>query len=431
MAKIVTTSFFLFSLLALYYWQRSNDVDETQAGLLTLLFALMPATYAMALSLLSENVFLFFSVCALLSMEQGERTQDRRWYIGASFCIAATYLTRSAGLALLAAYCLHLLLRRPARWTTYIAVAALPLFIWQLITPQHSQGYIAVVLRLYQSDPLKAILVATKIMSFFIFETWLELFSPRLFGIYLTSFIGLLCLAGMFYRILLRKTDGIYVALYLMALVLWFQPAHLQRFLYIAFPILLVQGWLFVRYLAGWVTGSLRRTTQWGVFFFYVISMFFVALPTLSLAVTRYFQTVPAPYADYAVTVDWYLEPNDAEAARKVMLRKAAIASMKNMEDVIPKDECVFSTMAPLVAFYSKRDDYDYPQQYLDNSVFRETLEKKNCGYFFFTKLITPGFPEPFYPSERMKSVPLKQLQITRLTDNEKSAIVSVLAVRQ
>ncbi len=132
-AHLVSVTCLLLGFAALYLWVRALNRPPLIAGLLALLFALMPGTYMQALAILSENLYLLLTLTCLASVAAYENDKRNHWLWLAAICLAAAVLTRSAGISLLVAFAAYLMMHRPPRFWLLIMAAAAPVVAWNLI----------------------------------------------------------------------------------------------------------------------------------------------------------------------------------------------------------------------------------------------------------------------------------------------------------
>lgn len=425
LAHAITTSCLLLFLPVFYYWQRYNDISPWQAGLLTALFALLPGTYGMALAILSENTYLLFSMAFLFSVARCEKNQSQAWYWLASAFIMLAWLTRSVGVVLYAAYVVHLFVYRPKRWLLFLLVSAAPVVLWNSFHSNEGNSYISALLKSYQPGLLQYASEVTRFTSSALLDGWVNTFTDNGFGRPVGMLLGVICLVGMVHRVYLLKIDGVYVALYLVVIILWPAPPHAQRFLYVVVPILVVQGWLFLRYIANRV---LKMQRDVAVFMLYSLSVLVITLPLLVRLITRAADPVPKEYADYAVTMHWYGIESRTQARSLVVFRKAFIDSLRKATRLIPADACVYSIHPAVLAFYTRRMSYPYPAVTTTDEDFNQSLRAHDCEYSYLTHLVVPGYPVSFYPAMRMEDA-LIAIDITRLTNEPNSPVIAILAI--
>jgi len=420
-AHLVTVTCLLLAFIAAYIWLRTQNVTSLVSGLLILLFALMPGTYIQALKILSENLYLLLTLACLGAVAAHENDRRAIWlWIAAGSLVAAT-LTRSAGIALLAAFLLYLFLHRPPNLLRLVVVTTAPMIVWNIFSGQESHGYFASFIEKYKAEPVNMFLQGLAHGSHVIWIGWVKNFAGSSIAKPLTGFLGVLCLIGMSHRIYLRKLDGFYSASYLLLILVWPFPAEVQRFLFVITPVLLVQGVLLLERFPRVRVASLDVRPIYILF----VALFIIVIPDLALTTKRFISPIPEEYADYRRSSGWYyIDPN--EARMNVAMNKALVAHMQSLRSNIPEGECIYSIKPSIVGYYSGRISLIPPRPYLDKAAFDVYLNNTNCRYFYLMGFISPSFSEMYYPLARMHES-LKIISLAQASD-DKSLPFGILA---
>ena len=158
--KLVTVIFYLACLPILYVLVQRRRGEAT-AALTTLLFAVNPPTLSLATEVLSEMPFVAFTLLTLLLMDCFDAAQraarSARLLIAVALALAAAYYMRTAGMAILAAVPLYLVLKRRigagVALGAALVLAALPWFLRSSApptpeTPFFARSYVHQVLAL-------------------------------------------------------------------------------------------------------------------------------------------------------------------------------------------------------------------------------------------------------------------------------------------
>jgi len=426
-AHIVTTGFLLLALVAFYFWLRAFGLSALLASVTTLLFALLPGTYFQALSIHSENLYLLLSLVCLAATARAESDGRDHWLWVAAIAVAGVTLTRSAGISLLAAFIVYLILNRGVGGWKFMLAAAAPMVLWSLVSGQLQRGYLSSLAHNYGSDLLDALVGQLSVGARMIWYGWLGNFTTSSALAPAVAVIGTICLAGMAYRLYLRKLDGFYVLFYLLLIMVWPFPAESQRFLFVIVPILMVQGMVLVR---DRIRPSVRGRVLDLSLLIYMPALALIALPVLALTVARFAQPLPEPFAEYKHTVYWY-EADPYEAYKQVMIYSSLAASMREIQSVIPEDECVYSIKPTIVSLYSNRLSITPPREATSDLEFHESLRKSNCRYFYMAALASPSYGSPYYPEKRLRDN-IRVLRITYLPGNrEKYAALLAEMIRK
>ena len=241
--------------LVMVYAYGAFRLGSPGAGLgLAIVFLLLPSAWISILSILSEPLYLALSLAALLLYVRHEEDGEVRQPVVLGLLFAAAYLTRVAGVALLAAYAAHLTMRSLARrqWPSIRALAplAIPIvfqLLWMAIRPAvQSKGYqtdLEVIVKAWLGDPLK---VATFSWGS-LMGGWIASFSadsgvaPTMRFVF--GAVGALGAAGAAVGVLKNRLDSWYVLLSVAMLILWVFPEDNQRrLLYPILPLILVHA---------------------------------------------------------------------------------------------------------------------------------------------------------------------------------------------
>lgn len=398
-AHVITITFLLLAFVALYLWLRNLEVDRAGAALLTLLFALLPGTYMLALSVLSENLFLFLALMCIASVSRFEADRRFGWLWLAAFSLACATLTRSAGIALLAAFMLYLMVHRPARsWPVVGAMAALPMILWNLFSHKEGPGYLGSLIGKYGPDPFVAVFSHLKTQAVLIAHGWVSNFTASRVGFLVMAFAGILALIGMAHRIRQRRLDGYYAAAYLFLILAWPYPSEAQRFVLVIIPVLLVQAWLLLERLPMLNLGGHALKPA----YILVMAIALVAIPGLLLTGKRFVQELPHELSEFRRTPGWYaIDP--VEAHMNISYDKLLIGHLGNIRDVVPAGECVYGIKPSIVAYYTARISVAPPRPQLDDVSFNAALGDQACRYFYLMGFASPSYPIAYYPLDRLR----------------------------
>jgi len=400
-AHIVTTSFLLLALTALYTWLLGEGFSPSQSTLLTLLFAMLPGTWLLGLSVQSEYVYLFFSMLALSFLAAHERSKRDEALYAAAITIAAAVLTRTIGVALFLPLLVAALRAQRRSAFFAICVALLPFLAWQLLhRSPNSDGYLP-ALRVYKNGN-------------YLFEAIRRQLSGELpallkgiggnfvYGVPVPSpvsyALALFCGTGLIWRLKKRKPDGMYAAANLAILLAWPFPEEAQRFLWVLLPLLFVQPLLLLADVCG---GSLSaRIPQAGIAIFGVIILS-ISLPAISAVTDRYRDAAYSNVPSANGFLSWYrLDPADAES--NVEFQAVLINALQSIPRDVPITDCVIATRPDLVNYYSHRVSLRPPLKSAPDDYFNGALRASTCRYVFVYAGADVIFPATMYPLERI-----------------------------
>jgi len=247
-----------------------------QKLLLASTLALNPVAALLSTKLLSELTFCCLLISSLILIEDSLRTNCGLGVFAAGICAGMAYLTRSAGLVLLASGPVYLIVRNKRRWAVWYCVAGLPAVAgWSIWSHAHRSSapdilyytdYLGLHLHLMSFRDLPRLLAINSahlirsvggLILFNLHNTVWERFVGAILG-----FTAILGVVGLGRRSGL-KLYHIFAMGYAVMLVSWHFPPT-ERFLFPVFP-LIVAGFLFAMTQtvhsadAIWRTGKLRE----------------------------------------------------------------------------------------------------------------------------------------------------------------------------
>ncbi len=422
-AHLMVTSFLLAALLVLYRWQRSLTISSWSAFAVTLLFACLPGTYFHTLEILSENLYLLLTLLGLWMYRQAETTHRKDWLLGAALAVAAATLTRTAGVALLAALLIHLLLiNRSRRNLVAAALAVAPVAAWHLW--RGGGGYVSSLTTTYGANAFAAFIDRLHLQATALWHGWIDNFvsAPPLPIAIAVAIFGAACLAGLAARLHKRSLDGLYVSFYLLLILIWPFPGESQRFVFVILPILIVQGlWLLAKFPSVYFM-------QKRVAFMPVVTLTglaIVTLPQLLLHMNRFTTPLPEELSSFRHTAGWY-HPDPSVALYKVYHSARMVSALQKAAALVPPGNCILSIKPSIISFYTKRVSKSPPLASASLADFHLDLQERGCSYFFLVAFSSPTFNEPFYPLGRLNGR-AKVLEETRLTGSNSPA-VAILA---
>lgn len=398
-AHVVTVTCLLLAFLAIYAWMRALNMPMLVAGLLVLLFALMPGTYMQALAILSENLYLFLTLVCIASVAAYENDNRIHWLWLATFSLAAASITRSAGISLVVACAMYLALHRPPRFWLLAAAAIVPLAAWNLFSHHESSGYLSVLAEKYRVEPLASFIRNLSIEIRVLWIGWISNFTGSYVLAPLLGFLAAICVGGALYRAYRRRLDGFYSITYLVLILVWPFPAEAQRLLFVIVPVLLVQGVLLLELLPRLWIGDREIKPVYVLF----VAVFLVIVPDLALTTSRFLKPLPAELSDYRRMPGWYAVDPD-EARMNVMSSRSLVENLESIRAVVPEKQCIYAIKPSIVSYLSQRISYAPPKPQLDVAAFDAYIGQTKCRYVYMMAFSSPTFPEPYYPLSRVRN---------------------------
>lgn len=399
---LVVIASLLGAVYCLYGWLRQTGVSALLAGWAALLFALMPGAYLQALNIWTENTYLCLSLLAFWLVERAEAgDEDTRLWLWAAAAVAAGTLVRVAGLPLLVAFGLRVLLLRPRRWPWIIAAATAPFLAWAVWSRMRQvgvEGYTSQWAALYGDHWLAVLSAQLRQESAGVVTAWVQAWLSDTSSGALTAAVlalGAWCLLAWFTRLLRARYDALYALVYGLLLLAWPHPEEVLRYAYVLFPVLFAQGvWLLHR-LAGRLPQSAARALPAAVLTVVTI----VLLPALFLIAGRYLQPLPAEQVPARKTEAYYLGDPRAAARQNLAFIKG-LELLHHVDDFVPPGQCVFATKPLLVELYSDRPSYAPPPASAADGEFEQQIGQ--CRFAYLTEFISPRFGQSFYPLQRL-----------------------------
>lgn len=255
-AHLVVAAFAVAALVATYRFALARLASPLAAFAVCLVFLATPNAWVSIKGILSEPMFLFLSLCALIW--HGRRLEGRagtpaEWLV-LGVLLGLTLLTRAAGAALLAAYAVQALVRASrerGRGAWRLALPAVPVALLALLWLAWRPGAAPDAYRATSQEMLAAwtgepLLTARIAVGRFL-DGWVASFLaqsavgalPRA----IFAALGLLALAGSVRAALRNRLEGWYALASLAMTFLWvFSADNTRRLFYPLMPVLMVNA---------------------------------------------------------------------------------------------------------------------------------------------------------------------------------------------
>ncbi|MEE8496189.1 MAG: hypothetical protein V3S21_06880 [Xanthomonadales bacterium] len=253
----------MLASIFLFGWMAYRQLGWLTGSLLALGACLLPGAVTSSLGILSENLYLFLSLVVLLLYSYIKKSENASWawYLLLLIFLSLTILTRSVGIALVAAiFTVPLfaqeLSKKQKIGFPVIALSSIVLWLsWNVLNPHSSEFTYAYYVESYLSGSAagyKGILEGfwqdLQINFLQILSSWnhyLSLSHPNLWFFLFSYGLFLLCLIGLGLRLYQRKLDAAYLMFYLAILVIWRYPEEMMRFLHPIVFLLILQPVLY------------------------------------------------------------------------------------------------------------------------------------------------------------------------------------------
>lgn len=400
-AHVITTSFLLLAMLTLYWWMINLNFDRTHALVLVFIFSISPGTYFEAMSLHSEILYLLFSLIGICLVALKENTgNDKLLWIGVIF-IACTALTRSAGISIVMALIIYLVINNVSRKYYLSIVALIPMVLWGLLNNQDSDSYLDILSNYYTTDFIASLLQQVVNQSVYMLSAWHSAFTLGDSGHILLNVFAVISVLSIIFRVYKKKLDGIYTFLYLCMVMSWPYPDEIKRLLFPIMPVLLVQSSMFIKFIdEHWSSSKFPVGNSIAG-----ITLLIILIPNMLLTVSRsnvlVDETIIPP--QYKKTYDWY-HLNLRQAINQVAFNYVFVTGLEDAKNHVPIDECVYSIKPGLVGLYMERVSKAPPDSSFDDNEYFNMTEQENCHYYYLVNGTSPSYKENFYPYQRLGS---------------------------
>jgi 4-amino-4-deoxy-L-arabinose transferase-like glycosyltransferase len=267
--------------LGLHAWKATGSARLGWAA--AFVFAWMPGVWLNLKGILTEFPFMALTFATLACYERmRERPASRRAYVALGVLLAAVMLTRTIGVALLAAIAAAEAWRfvrtrererlRHLPWALAIPVAAAAL--WYLLRPRGGEdAYLAFSAGMAQGTAERGIAWALGIVEMnasALADAWLTALlifwgDPWRPGFVIATLVGVSGAVGALWRAARGEADGLYVLAFTAILLAWPFPGQMYRLALPVLPFLVVHAlWLWQRLIARAAGEAPART--WAAF---------------------------------------------------------------------------------------------------------------------------------------------------------------------
>lgn len=402
LAHAATTLCLLAAFIAFYAWLIAIGLGRSLSIATVVLFACLPGTVQQAMQLHSESLYLALSLAglALLARPAQPGRQAGGWRVAATF--AAAVLTRTAGIALLAAF-LPAMLRERRLWpgAGLLLAAAAPAALWSLGWRGSQQGYGQGFLLYGGKDWTEIAAALVRNGNSFVEGMVLNVLQAPAFEAVALAVILLAAVVAVV-RLLRGCADAWYVGAYLFLMTVWPYPAEAQRFAWVLMP--LVLGYAVwgaqqaARRRAGRAGRLLPVAGPWVVWLA-------LALPTavaFTLAMQRAFHPLTREVPGLRHLPEWY-GPELMGSLRAGEFHLGIAESLRVLGNSVPEGECILSIKPSTVAYYTHHVSKSPPGPNTDDSAFEAELARMDCRYLLLLDAASPSYPQPYYPATRLR----------------------------
>jgi hypothetical protein len=346
-------------------------------------FLLLPTAWIGIKGILSESLYLLVSFAALwfhAARIDRERPAGRD-LLAFGVLLACAYLTRAAGVALIAAYAAHVLYRavlRHERPFLPLLLPAIPVVLlagaWIALRPGDSGAYRDVIAftrdvwldRGFSQVPYAAMLFLQGWISSFHAGTWTLPVPLAVF-----TAVLVLGIAGAVRRAWANRLDGWYVLLSIAITFAWMYPQDAtRRLLYPVVPLLLLQAAHFVAFLGQRIPRGPRRWILLGA----GLLPLTLCLPALVLLAQKALEREPVAGTRFAYSdiTEYYLSVNEARARAIAGGALATFAGFDGVAIATPAEARVMWMRPEYVALLANRRPVAYENHWDSLALARE-----------------------------------------------------------
>jgi hypothetical protein len=400
-ASIANAALILLWVACLLAWLLRAGVAPAGAALLALAVAFAPFTLYHAQVLWSEHLYLLLQMLALWRLER--QPPSGRDVLLAGALVGLTLLTRTAGIALVAAFSLYLVWQRPRRWAPALALAWLPL----LERFSHRASVYGGELQGVFAQGLQGAIGRIVENGAGLWQGWRDGLSmadpPALAG---PAVLLLLAAAGWAMRQRQRRLDAFLVPVYLGMLLCWGYSQHAPRFLYPLFPIMAYHAWLAGVALLGQLRALPRAHLGTAIAALLAAS---IAVPAGFHVAQRAHIPLAPELADFKRTQMW-LAVRPAEMAPYIaQALDASIADTRQIRALTPADACVHTDSPGFVMLYGHRIPYQAPWRTVEELA---AAAGGPCHYVY----VDPNTIDGLRDAARRERSGLRTLRASRIT---------------
>lgn len=325
---------------AFAWWLRRERVDRVVAALLVVAMLLAPFAFRHVVDLWSETLFIALAMVALGAAAPRDAGTGSL-YIAAVAC-ALAFLTRTAGVALVAAFVVMIAYRRPRHAWRLLAVAVLPCVAERLLAG--GGGYAAAGQGLFSG------LRHLPEFGRALWAGWsanlaFEPIAPGERG--LAAILLLLALPALATRLRRMALDACFVATYIALIAAYGFWEHATRFVFPLMPVALLHAVDTIGRIPR-ITPAVQRTLVAAL-------VALLAFPT-ALRIGERSHAAPHPdlQAFTKTSVWWLVEPPES-VIPAVLLRYGLVTDMAVVERLVPADACVATEFPPVVMLHARR----------------------------------------------------------------------------
>lgn len=351
--------------------------------------ALLPASWINAKGILSEPLYSLALLAALCALELAPAGRKRTWLL--SLALIGLALTRTAGLAPVAAYALWASTRREASPRERLsrampAIAAIAAYVaWVAVRPATADQNVNIALvrasaLLAAEDPGSVMLASMADQLRAAAEAWIGALllywvEARPFPVILAGAVGCLSIGGMVMRLRAGKPDAWMMTAYLVTFLLWPFNDQMGRFLFPALPVLILYAFA--------ALGAAARSVQRPAALAY--SLLLLLLVSLAGPAMAFIYQRAGLDGRYAGMTDWYRTPGLPEARARSGVHVGLLEDMEAIRSLTNPRHRVMWVAPAYIALLADRPGVRAPAHGLDPSAYRRAVREAAPDFIFLS----------------------------------------------
>jgi 4-amino-4-deoxy-L-arabinose transferase-like glycosyltransferase len=385
---------------------------RSAAFLLVVAFVLCPTAWISAKGILSEPMYLFASLWALVYFQQRleDGSGDWRPWLAFGFLLAGAFFTRVVGATIVAALVAWFAVRAlERRWPPRAALLAfvpigvlLPLWLW-LRPVAYQDSYQRVATNMSTSWNQATGLMAS-VSGNSVLAGWVASFTADanvgMAALVAVGLVAVLAAAGLWLRLVANRLDAWYVAISLGVVVWWvFSEDNTRRLLYPLLPLLLF-------YAGGAIVAACRRLGR-GLWAPYALGaagavMALACVPAIALVAEKALDRAPvlaAATQRYSDMTEYYTTINVQRSRALAGKHAVVLAGLESLRRVTPPEARVMWMRPEYIALLGRREGVAWYYGWDAKRVAREVRDARVdyliVAYLFKTDLRGNG-GDPF-----------------------------------
>lgn len=396
-AHLLVAAFAALALLFLYAYASRRLASPIAAALLVALFLLTPTAWISIQGILSESLYLLLSLAALwlhATRLEAPGAAARHWLLF-GVLLAGVFLTRSAGITLIAAYAVQAAIRALStrgRGVSVLLLPAVPVvaltLAWIVLRPDGGSGFRSDVVFIVARwiDQGSALLPYA---SGLFHGGWIASFQADTATGRLpdASFLVLLGLgvAGAAWQASRNRLDGWYVVLSVALVFAWtYSQDTARRLLYPIVPLLILHAAELVLLMARRLAPA-RRAMVLGCAAL-VLAVLCLPATVLLFEKARMREPVAGTRYSYSHITNYYLHVNEALARQIAGAHLATFAGFDALAAATPASARVMWVRPEYVALLAHREAIPYLNEWDSLALARE-IQRSNTGYVIFAEM--------------------------------------------